>query len=137
MKTKPRTPKRARVVHVEVKALFNLGNYQNITYGMSAEVPAGGSARQTLIDLQWIIGRLRPIRKPDCEAEYEQCSKTPEGERTEWQKNHSQEWAERMANYHARVAQQSQALRLLDEIGGKSEYRDAKAEWENEDDTPF
>jgi hypothetical protein len=136
MKTKTKAPKRSRIVQVEVSVLYNLGNYSNVRYSLAAEVPKGGSARQTLHDLKHILTMLKPVHEPDSADQLERVLAKPEEDRSAYEKEHLREWAETVGKYKGRLTLRDQALRLLDELGGASEFRDAKAEWES-DDTPF
>jgi hypothetical protein len=135
--TTPKAPKRSRIVQVEVSALYNLGNYSNVRYSLSAEVPKGGSARQTLYDIRHILGMLKPVREPDCADTLERVLAKPEEDRSAYEKEHLQEWAETVGKFKGRQDRRERALRLLDELGGASEFRDAKETWGDPDDSPF
>lgn len=139
-KKTPKAPKKlkTRVTSISVGATFNCGNYENVRYDVSAEVGPGESATAAFQELRFIIAALKPVRKPDCASSYEAAAKLPDSEKSNYQKEHFQEWSDTMAAYHSRHAKRAEAIKMLDALGGNRNYRDAKQDWENDfDDSPF
>lgn len=141
MKTKIPKPKKlkTRVTRISVGATYNLGNYENVRFDLSAEVSEGESALAAFQELRYIIACLRRTRKPDCADQFEAVSKKTAAERSNYEKEHVQEWADRMAAFHLHQSRRVEAIRMLDTLGGNLQFRDAKQKWENDfnDDTPF
>lgn len=138
MKPKPRKKPSPKVVTVSVSRVFNTGNYTNVKYDLTAQVPKGASAKGALFELHHIINMLKPVRKPDCESSLETARKKPAEEQSAWEKDHLQEWADQMGAYHQRIADRNSALQSLDDLGGAIEKRDAKKNWSyQDDDCPF
>lgn len=136
MQKKTKLPKCGKVTSVSVSRLYNLGNYCNRRIDVSAVVGPGESASATLANLYWILERLGPIRKPSCFDEFEKATKKLAEQQSEWEKQNLEEWSATVSAYHTLKAQRSEALRLLDDLGGVSQYTDHKEKWED-DDPPF
>lgn len=132
-KTKKTTPN-ARVTSISVSRLFNLGNYENVKYDIAAELPEGTSAKAVLLQLASTVWALGPIRTPHCRQEYEDALKKVDAQRSNYEKEHMQEWQERMAAYHTKVAARAQAVEELDNLGATSTRKDAKNTWDDPDD---
>lgn len=138
MKTNhPKTRKRSRITSIQVSRLYNTGNYTNISYSLTAEVPKGGSALETLKQLYYVIQMLKPLRKPECLDRFKTASAKMEGEQSEYEKEHLPEWREEIVNFEALKAAREAAVKSLDDLGGSSQRRDAKRDWEDDNDTPF
>jgi hypothetical protein len=134
---KPRKRPTPKIVSVSVSRVYNTGNYTNIKYDLTAQVPKGASAKGTLYELHHIISMLKPVREPDCRSQFDAAVKKPAEEQTNWEKDHLKEWSDMMASYHQRIAARNAALQSLDDLGGAIEKRDAKKNWSYEDDCPF
>jgi tetrahydrodipicolinate N-succinyltransferase len=141
MKTKITKPKKlkTRVTCISVGATYNLGNYENVRFDLSAEVGKGESALAVFQELRYIVACLRPARKPDCEDQFERVSKKTDAERSNYEKENFQAWADRMANYHLKQSRRATAIQMLDTLGGNRAFRDAKQKWEDvfDDDAPW
>lgn len=141
MKTqKVKAPKKlkTRVSTISIGATFNCGNYENVRYDVSAQVGEGESALAAFQELRYIVALLKPVRRPDCEDSFERVSKKTESERSAYEAEHFQEWADKMAAFHSRNSRRAEAIKMLDTLGGNRQYRDAKQSWENyDDDMPF
>ena len=139
MKTKVIKPKKlkTRVTSISVGATYNLGNYENVRFDLSVEVGPGESATAAFQELRYIIASLRPTRQPDCADSFAAADKKLVEERSNWEKEHFQEWADRMAAFHSKKVRRSEAIAMLDTLGGNRQHRDAKQDWETEDDPMF
>lgn len=140
MKTKVQKPKKikTRVTSISVGATYNLGNYENVRYDVSAEVGEGESAMAAFQELRYIIARLKPLREPGCAHQFRRASKLDEAERTQYQKENLPTLAEEMKDFLGAKGLRAEAIKMLDTLGGNSQFRDAKQNWESEsDDIPF
>ena len=135
-KTKKTKNPASRITSISISRLYNLGNYQNIKYDLSAEVGPGESASEIFKELHFILSSLRPLARPHCLDDYERAVKKPTSEQGEYEKAHLQEWAEDIATYNERKRRRDQSVLKLNELGGSSFWKDAKANWET-DDEPF
>lgn len=137
---KKKTPKKVklgRITYVGISRLFNAGNYENVKYELGAEVPADACPSETFRQMVFVITSLKPLRKPSCYDQYQAAAKKTEAEQSEWEKGHIKEWAEEVSNYLALKQRREEALMELDKMGSKTTYKDAKRNWESNDDVPF
>jgi hypothetical protein len=136
MKKKTQPKKKAgKVTSVTISRLYNLGNYQNISYSLSAQVGPDESAEQTFRTLYWILSRLGPLQEPDCKDSLDEATKLPIEQQSEYQKANVKRWAEEMAAYHLMRSRKVEAIKLLDGLGGVSKFTDHKDNWD--EDEPF
>jgi hypothetical protein len=125
-----------RVTHVGISRLFNLGNYCNRKIEIGAEVAQGQSASETMRRLFLITERLRPLRKPSCAASYEAAVKKAAEEQSEYEKANLPSWIAEMGDWTLATHLRLTALQELDDLGGHTDEKDAKTDWDI-DDTPF
>lgn len=131
MKTKK---KKARITSISVSRLYNTGNYTNVKYDLSAEIPEGVSVWETLRQLVNTLTLLKPISKPTHYDMFKTESAKLESEQSEYVKEHLPEWREEVEQFEARKAARDQALIDLDNLGGTSVRRDAKNTWQDDDE---
>lgn len=116
--------------------LYNTGNYEHVRFEVSAEVPPGGSARQTFLDLGAILGRMRPIRRPhELETARATLNKLRE-ELTEVEKSNLERYAELVKEYEGEMALRKLAIERLDDLGGSSKTGGGPSD-SYDDDTPW
>lgn len=128
---------KSRITTITVARLYNLGNYEHVRFEISAEVPKGGSPKQTLLELSAIAARLKPVKKPyDYDNAIAVLNKLPD-QMTEYEKNHIEEYQEKVKDFAAAKALQRSAFELLEAIGGTSKVTDAKNKWEDDADCPW
>lgn len=131
MKTKPKS----KIARLTLARLYNTGNYEHIRFEISADVPKGGSAKQTLLDMGAILARLKPVKVPyQYEHAKEVVNKLPE-QLSEAEKGRMEELTQIVRDYEAAKALRLEALNKLDDVGGSSKHTDAKDSWD--DDGPF
>lgn len=135
MPKKTKQPKAGKITSISVSRLYNLGNYQNIKYDLTATIGPSESSEATFRSLHWILQKLKPLREPECKRSYEEAIKLTQEKQSEYQRAHVKEWAEEMAAWTLAKHHRSEAVRLLDDLGGTSTYTDHKASWD--DDEPF
>lgn len=123
-----------RVSHISVSRLFNLGNYENVKFDVSVEIPPGNSACATMKMLLGILQKLRPIKVGyDVTHAIEMLNK-PETELTEAQLGLLAEYKATVEAHNKKVQERKQAMAKLDALGGTRTDRDAKDEWEDHDE---
>lgn len=128
---------KSRITQITVARLYNLGNYEHVRFEINAEVPKGGSPKQTLFDLAAIAQRLKPVKKPyDYDNMVKTLNKVSE-ELSEYEKSNIEEWRERVKEYAALKECQRAALDMLEAIGGTSKRTDAKKDWRDDEDAPW
>lgn len=133
MKTKKKQTPKARVTSIAVSRLYNLGNYQNVKYDIAAEVPLGGSAKDTLLELLYILQMMKPSHRPSCWEETKAAEKKLPTELTEREKMHLQEWQEECGAYRRHCVERDEAVASLDSLGGSSHAKDARKSWDFQD----
>lgn len=133
MKTKTPKPK-ARITSISVSRLYNTGNYTNVKYDLTAEVPEGASAVEALRQMVYTLQCLKPVSKPSCLESFQAAVKKTETEQTNYEKENLPEWRERIQEYQTLKANRDAAVLALDDLGGTSIRRDAKNSWDSWDD---
>lgn len=128
MKTKPKS----HVTRLTIARLYSVGNYEHIRFELGAEVPKGGSAKQTLLDLGAIIARLKPVRIPyNYGVAKAALQKLPE-QMSEAEKARLDEYRSIVSEYECAKNLRLEALNKLDDLGGTSKHTDAKDSWDDE-----
>lgn len=135
--------------------LFNLGNYEHIRYEVTVEVRDGESAAQAATAVEAILENLKPLKTQCIEtnSEIERAKRQIEEMRTmpavEWERRwghhagtpseiiqrHEEDLAERITKREAAVSRAAKARKLLDDLGGAAQWKDAKLDWQ--DDAEF
>lgn len=147
-----------KTTKITIARLFNLGSYEHVRYEITVEVGEGESARVALTGLEKIMEALKPERnlcvktrdelsrearriaglKEDLQNMGEEMFRQRHGHfvghpveyvaRIEAQ--HTEETAKRLA-YAIRARK---ARQLLDDLGGTEQWRDAKLDWQDDDE---
>lgn len=145
------------ISRVTVGRVFNLGNYENVRYELSVDVPAGESAATALVALEKIIGALTPKGSPISEAELKRdklqieemhrclSNDGPDAFKriNAWHMAGKESPEEYIAMREATLAENSKKLeawkakhekarKLLDDLGGAAVWKDAKQDWEDD-----
>lgn len=150
------------VSRITVGRVFNLGNYENVRYELSVDIPAGESAAAALVALENIVGALSPKTCPLSEADLKRDRLQIDGmhkclsddgpeefkRMNGWQMNNQATdspeefiakreaaYAEKVKKLEAWKERSTKARQLLDDLGGAAVWKDAKQDWE--DDTEF
>lgn len=134
---KPPKKLKTRITQITMAVLYNLGRYEHVRYELSAEVGPGESAKAAFEEVRYILAVLKPLRTPDCLASYNEACKLEDAQRSEYQKANIDAWASEVGAWNTAKARRADAIKALDTLGGNSKFRDAKQDWENQDDTPF
>jgi hypothetical protein len=137
MKTKtPKKIKPARVTSISVSKLYNLGNYQNVSYHITSEVPKGASAKATLCQLVHVLQMLKPLPRPQNADSLKWAEEKMETDLSNYEKENMQAWRDEKNNFEALKAARYDAVNSLDALGGTSVEKDAKRVW-NDDEALF
>lgn len=150
-----------QIQKITIGRLFNLGSYEHVRYEISVDVPQGESARDALLGLEKILSSLAPERKAcvhtradlDREAhriglmrvDLEKLSADEflrryghfEGTPSEYVERCHAMHLENVAKREAYERRASRARELLDSLGGAAQWKDAKLDWEFEDQDDF
>lgn len=117
--------KKPRVTSVRIARLYNTGRYEHIKYELSADVPEGASAVDTLVELKSIINRLRPLPKPFGYDSARILVAKPADLLTEQEKARLEEATETVKTFEAEQALRWDAIKRLDALGGTSVKKEA------------
>lgn len=146
------------VTKITIGRLYNLGSYEHIRYEIAAEVPEGESAEKMLTNLEKIITALAPESK-QCvktrgELDRDEFRIKELGEHLitldedEFKRKHGHfvgspaEYCERVVRGHkeevakreAYETRSKAAREMLNALGGEAKWKDAKLDWETQDD---
>lgn len=152
------TATKARISKITVGRLFNLGSYEHVRYELCVEVPEGSSASQALIGVEKILEGLNPAALRVCSSEQDLKREVARIEEAEKLTDEQFKSPNRYGGYEGTRAEILQRLRkgykemkerreklleiartarkLLDDLGGASQYKDAKLSWGYDDDEP-
>lgn len=143
---------KSRVSRISIGRVYNLGNYEHVRYEVTVDIPAGASAAKTIIGLERIIAGLRPDRsiKTPRELSMQQADIERMQKMTaeEWDRNYSHYTGTRKEIISRLIAdlktskkrrevslkRQTRARQLFDNVAGSAKWRDAKLDWEDEQD---
>ena len=135
-----------RISKITVGRLYNLGNYEHVRYELTVEVKEGESAATAIIGVEKILAGLKPIERCGVPEEHE--IERAKREVDEMRKMPVAEWERRyghcvgtpsevIARYEASLKENQDkreaalkhaqmARELFDDLGGASEFKDAK-----------
>lgn len=144
------------VSKITVSRLYNLGNYEHVRYELTAEVPQGESPATAIIGLEKILAGLSPKTSTHSRAELARVRKSLEAKRAELREIGEERFRreyggfegtaeeylarceaslkENEASRDAWEARSAKARKLLDDLGGAANWRDAKSEWDDDGD---
>lgn len=155
MKTK------THINRITIGRVYSLGNYENIRYEISAEVAPGESAAKTLIALERIVCLLAPERQAGVQSEqqircllnrvkllrsdlrkmgaekFKQTHGFFEGTPREYITRCSDSVAKDMAKRQKWQKNAAKARAALDRLGGTIQRKDAKLDWEFDDEPQY
>ena len=134
--------------------LYNLGSYEHVRYELTAEIQQGESAADAVTGMEKILAGLAPLKNACINTESEIAHKTKEIQDmktmpvVDWQRRYGHctgTAAEVIARYEASLheeiekrekalARAKRARQLFDDLGGASKWKDAKLDWQDDDD---
>ena len=138
---------------ITIGRLYNLGSYEHIRYELTCEIPSGESPATAIIGMEKIIGALNPKMPCGCISEDDEKRKLLEVEamkaldddtfkdrylwsgkvtRSEYMKRTFDELDESISKRKQWKARVAKARKLLEDVGGAANWRDAKLEWESD-----
>lgn len=132
------------VTKITIGRLYNLGNYEHVRYEISAEVNEDGCASMALTGLERVLNGLNPKCPVDQCALWE-CQRKAKWDDKDWQasrwvdnwrvakQENELELAELQSKLEAWKKHQAKCRTLLDDLAGASEYKDAKLNWDDDD----
>lgn len=149
-----------RISKITIGRLYNLGSYEHIRYEhiryeLTLEVPESESASLAILGLEKIIEALNPKTSTNTRGELdrEHLNLTEKRNRLslsedEFRRHYGHfvgtpaEYVERCELSHAEnvkrrnawEARSEKARKMLDDLGGAANWKDAKLEWENDGD---
>lgn len=141
-----------QITKITIGRLFNIGNYEHIRYELSAEIQHGESAESALIGLEKVVSALNPKRS--CKtwdeikrAERDLCEMRGFTDE-EFSRRYGYAFKGAREEYENRIAagiveakfetdkwetRHAKARKYLDAVGGAAKWKDAKLDWENND----
>lgn len=143
------------VSKITIARLFNLGNYEHVRFEIAVDVKEGEDAQQCLSNLEQIIEALNP--KPPhgirSESELQEARRrlaaaisltpdefierypgTPRIKKLQELKKQLNESEEKSKPW---IARRAAAQAALNNLGGKIEFKDAKHDWNDDEDCYF
>jgi hypothetical protein len=142
-----------KITKITIVRLYNLGNYEHVRYELTAEIPEGKSATVAVLGMEKILAGMKPVRTLCVDSEHEIKRMHAEVLKMEglspdlWQRDYGhcvgtrEEVIERYrSSYNKAVEKREKALALasrarvlFDDLGGASEWKDAKLDWDDAD----
>lgn len=142
------------ISRITVGRLFNLGNYEHIRYELTVDVKEGESASSAITAIESILEGMKPLRTCciETESEIAHAKKRLEAMRTmpavQWEREFGggegtpseiiqrceQDLNEKIQKRTAAMETAKTARRLFDDLGGASQWKDAKLDWQEYDE---
>ena len=140
---------------ITIGRLYNLGSYEHVRYELTVEVPQGESPMTAMIGLEKLMSALNPKRPSGVPAreETERATSTiaamkqmsdedfkshynygsAKGSREEITERYEKDLADGIAKLEAWEARSRKARKLLEDLGGAANWKDAKLDWEDDE----
>jgi hypothetical protein len=143
--------KQARISRITVGRLYNLGNYENVRYDLTVEIPEGQSAVTAIVGLEKIIAGMAPIRGVKSEAEIGNDAFRVEAMKKlttdDWNRQfgHCKGYREEVTARYEKdckadklkrnkaIKLAAKARALFNSLGGAAQWKDAKLNWQDGD----
>lgn len=144
------------ITKITIGRLYNLGSYEHVRYELTAEVREGESPATAILGMERILAALSPKTHTHSRSELEReklliermrlklSDEGPEefrrchggfvGTPEEYIERCEQSHAENVAARDAWEARSAKARKLLEDLGGAANWKDAKLDWENDGD---
>lgn len=124
----------SRVESIYVERLFNLGNYENIKYGVRVEIARGDDPGRVLASLERIFNDLRADGGVD---DYElsrakRVLEKPEAELDDHDKRYLDSHREKLRLHAEAKERRRRARQALAALNYTSERKDHKEDWEDD-----
>lgn len=145
------------ITKITIGRLYNLGNYEHVRYELTIEVPDGASAANAVVGMEKILAGLKPLknmaisseseikrlaaeieemkRMPAVEWErrYSHCHGTP----TEVIERYQQSLEEQKTKRQQAIERARMARILFDDLGGAANWKDAKLDWDDDQESQY
>lgn len=131
------SPPKPFISRLTVSKVANLGNYENRKIEISVNFSSSGApVGNVLSEVEQIIDDI------NCLNGFDQFSlrqarnglAKPTAEIDDFDVQRIPKWKEVVANYEELKARRETALEKLNQFGGTSDYRDAKTDWDDDED---
>lgn len=141
-----------KITKVTIGRLYNLGNYEHVRYEITGEVGPDESAAKLLVGMERVMAGLKPdktiptqddIRRAEMEVSrmiamndeewrraYGHCT----GTRAEVTDRYKVSLAEKFIARSKSIERSKKARELFDDLGGAAQWKDAKLDWQDDDD---
>lgn len=143
------------ITKITIGRLYNLGSYEHVRYELTVEVPQGESPATAILGMEKILEALNPKTHTHSRGELEREKRQVE----EMHRRFSDEGPDEFRRYHGHFvgtpeeyiarceeshaanvaardaweARSAKARKLLEDLGGAANWKDAKLDWENDD----
>lgn len=125
--------------------LFNCGNYEHVRYEVTVELPPGETAADTCRGLENILAALNPSRPSGVPTQahldylknkVQSAKDLPDGEpgRLELISGCESELLRQQTILDLWNKRREAALAALDDVGGAAHWKDAKADWADDEE---
>jgi hypothetical protein len=142
------------VTKITIGRLYNLGNYEHVRYDLTVEVKDGESAATAILGMEKILAGLAPLKNAciksagelqrlaneveemktmpvvDWERRYGHCK----GSAAEVIDRYQKSLEEEAIKSQAAIDRARKARKLLDDLGGAAQWKDAKLDWDDYND---
>lgn len=144
---------KSRIVRISVGRLYNLGSYENCRYDLTVDVAEHESAARCVRAIEKILAGLAPLKPQqlmspeEANRERERIGKMLKMKPEEFQRQHGdpeggrgayvvrcrQSLKENIRRSESMLARAKKARDLFDDLGGAEKWKDAKADWDDEE----
>lgn len=129
----------AFISRLTVSKVANLGNYENRKIEISVNFSKPGDVGEKFTEIEQIIDDI------NCTKDFDQYAlrqarnylSTPSGELSEFDVQRLPHYRKTVEDYEKLESRRKEAIEKLNRFGGVSEYRDAKDDWDDDDDRPY
>lgn len=145
------------ITKITIGRLYNTGSYEHVRYELTAEVPQGESPATALLGMEKLLAALSPKTSTMSRYELDREKRNIEDMHRllyekgpdEFRRHHGwsfvgtpeeyiarceESHAENVARRDAWEARSAKARKMLEDLGGAANWKDAKLDWENDDD---
>ena len=122
------------VARVTIGRLYNLGDYEHVRYEIAVDVGQDSDAGAVLSELDELLADLKPVQVDHwLKRRLKLVARADAGEDLDEHDLHNLAGArEAVSEHNAKLARRESAAQRLSELGGRSEHRDAKEDWDEE-----
>lgn len=129
------TEPKPRLSRFSIGRLYNLGNFEHVRYELTVEVPPECSAKDAFINALQLLqcaSPHRPCSQSALKEAREALAKNP-ADLSNWERGGLDSYKKLVEANEVFEHNRKLALEALDRLGGTVEYKDAKADWEDDE----